>query len=212
MRVVITAGGLSEPIDSFRAITNHSTGRLGSVIAEEFLARGDEVVYICSSSALRPSTHCPTIIANTAREVKSVVEDVLLNQSIEVFVHSMAVSDFEVESISPELVDGKMPSDAEHPCVILRQTPKIIDLLKKISPKTRVVGFKLLKNVPEEKLLEIAAALCSRADCEFVVANLLEEIGADFHVARLVDRDSSVLERCGTKNEIAQAILKVLLS
>lgn len=36
MRVLITAGGTSEKIDNVRSITNHSTGRLGCLIAEKF--------------------------------------------------------------------------------------------------------------------------------------------------------------------------------
>ncbi|WP_368262236.1 phosphopantothenoylcysteine decarboxylase domain-containing protein, partial [Enterococcus gallinarum] len=32
MRILITAGGTSEKIDSVRSITNHSTGSLGKAI------------------------------------------------------------------------------------------------------------------------------------------------------------------------------------
>ena len=39
MRILITAGGTSEKIDSVRAITNHSTGSLGKAIAEALVTR-----------------------------------------------------------------------------------------------------------------------------------------------------------------------------
>ena len=49
MRVVITAGGTSEMIDSVRSITNKSSGKLGSLIAENFynFDNNIEVVYDC---------------------------------------------------------------------------------------------------------------------------------------------------------------------
>ncbi len=33
MKILITAGGTTEKIDQVRAITNHSTGRLGQALA-----------------------------------------------------------------------------------------------------------------------------------------------------------------------------------
>ena len=36
MNILITAGGTTETIDGVRSITNTGTGRLGSLIADEF--------------------------------------------------------------------------------------------------------------------------------------------------------------------------------
>ena len=43
MRVVITGGPSSEPIDEVRLITNRSTGELGVILAEAFSQRAHEV-------------------------------------------------------------------------------------------------------------------------------------------------------------------------
>ena len=53
-RVVITAGPTHEPIDPVRFIGNHSTGRMGIALAEEFARRGARGT--TSSSALRHSS------------------------------------------------------------------------------------------------------------------------------------------------------------
>lgn len=37
MKILITAGGTSEPIDDVRKITNRSTGKLGLAIGERLL-------------------------------------------------------------------------------------------------------------------------------------------------------------------------------
>lgn len=38
MKILITAGGTTEKIDQVRAITNHSTGRLGQALADYLAA------------------------------------------------------------------------------------------------------------------------------------------------------------------------------
>jgi phosphopantothenoylcysteine synthetase/decarboxylase len=51
MKVLVTAGGTSEPIDGVRRITNTSTGATGGVIARAFAARGHDVVLIHAADA-----------------------------------------------------------------------------------------------------------------------------------------------------------------
>jgi phosphopantothenoylcysteine decarboxylase/phosphopantothenate--cysteine ligase len=46
VRVLITSGPTTTPIDAVRYITNHSTGRMGAAMAEEALRRGAEVRYV----------------------------------------------------------------------------------------------------------------------------------------------------------------------
>ncbi|HTN61118.1 MAG TPA: bifunctional phosphopantothenoylcysteine decarboxylase/phosphopantothenate--cysteine ligase CoaBC, partial [Devosia sp.] len=46
LRVLITAGPTTSPIDAVRYITNHSTGRMGAAMAEEALRRGAQVRYV----------------------------------------------------------------------------------------------------------------------------------------------------------------------
>src|SRR6266704_2865552 len=43
MRCVVTAGPTFEPLDAVRRLTNFSTGRLGSELADYLVARGREV-------------------------------------------------------------------------------------------------------------------------------------------------------------------------
>ena len=40
MKVLITSGGTTEPIDNVRGISNFATGSLGKVTAEKFLNAG----------------------------------------------------------------------------------------------------------------------------------------------------------------------------
>lgn len=108
MKVLITAGGTSESIDSVRKITNTSTGRLGRLISSEFKSRGADVTYITVRSAAAPAHGCNVHYAETAQDVYDTVSRLLKNGSFDVIVHAMAVSDYTVQRVTSlhELFDG----------------------------------------------------------------------------------------------------------
>jgi phosphopantothenoylcysteine decarboxylase/phosphopantothenate--cysteine ligase len=52
LRVLVTAGGTREPIDSVRFIGNRSSGRMGFALADEAARRGAEVTVVAANVAL----------------------------------------------------------------------------------------------------------------------------------------------------------------
>ncbi|MDR0317210.1 MAG: phosphopantothenate--cysteine ligase, partial [Lactococcus lactis] len=54
MKVLITSGGTTEPIDNVRGISNFATGSLGKVTAEKFLNAGHEVYLLAGLQAKLP--------------------------------------------------------------------------------------------------------------------------------------------------------------
>ncbi len=92
LRVLITAGGTREPIDSVRFIGNSSSGRMGFALAQAAHARGAEVTLVAANVAL------PTPPGVTRREVVTASE---LAQACEqefprcdVLLMAAAVADF----------------------------------------------------------------------------------------------------------------------
>jgi len=96
MKILITAGGTREDIDSVRGITNYSTGRLGSFIGDQFIQGGDQVTYICSETAALPNAS-PSLEVITIRNVAQLqerLEQALYTDRYDCVIHSMAVSDY----------------------------------------------------------------------------------------------------------------------
>lgn len=176
-KIIITAGGTSEKIDNVRKITNSSSGKLALTIAKTLLKEYKDIWidYICSKSALRPNEERARIIeVEGVLEVKRAVEELLTNSKIDYFIHTMAVSDYRTdyvttleklrESLQKEeeietLKGNKISSQEKNVVVVLKPTPKIISLVKDISPSTYLVGFKLLDGVQKEYLIEVAKNL-----------------------------------------------------
>ena len=222
MKILVTSGGTSEAIDSVRSITNHSTGRLGKIITEILLAAGHEVCLITTHRALKPDFH-PYL---TIREIKN-THDLLLEmkervQHYQVLIHSMAVSDYtpvymtgleEVQASSDleeflrkENQEAKISSNDEVQVLFLKKTPKIISLVKEWNPAIHLIGFKLLVNVSEDHLIEVAQASLIKNKADLIIANDLRHISEKQHLAYFVEQDH--LQTARTKEEIATLLLE----
>ena len=65
-RVLVTAGGTREPVDSVRFLGNRSSGRMGVALAEEARRRGAEVVLLAANLAVPAPPGVETIATPTA--------------------------------------------------------------------------------------------------------------------------------------------------
>ncbi|HFU4203639.1 TPA: phosphopantothenate--cysteine ligase [Streptococcus suis] len=224
MKLLITSGGTSEAIDQVRAITNHASGHLGKIIAEQALKRGHEVTLVTTKQAVKPTSHDKlTVIQITdVDSLKSTLEPLV--KTHHALIHSMAVSDYtpvymtgldelrETEDISSLLkkqnTESKISSKADYQVLFLKKTPKVISYVKKWNPSIQLIGFKLLVDVPKEELFAVARQSIERNGADYIVANDLRDIKGKQHIAYLVDTSTEV--QVQTKDEIAQLILNTL--
>lgn len=235
-KIIITAGGTSEKIDQVRKITNSSTGKLGMTIANDILKEQKEamIYYVCSKTALRPLDERVQIMEiEGTQDLKNTIENLLLNQQIDYFIHAMAVSDYmtnyvttlenikesiqKAENLEEALSnlqvisENKISSYENNLVIVLKPTPKIIAIIKDISPSTYLVGFKLLDDVPKEKLMEAANKLKEKNKCDLVVANDLSTIKNGEHIAYLIDEKKNIEEAHG-KSDIAEKIVRKMFA
>ena len=215
MNIIITSGGTSEDIDNVRKITNTATGKLGSVLADEYIKNYSKniknIYYLCPKTAILPQKHKKIKIVNitNTQSLKEKIEKLLTTKSIDIFVHAMAVSDYTVDCVCDKnlnkLSSSKISSSLDEIIIKLKPTPKIISLIKKISPKTTLVGFKLLSNTTKQNLVETAYKLLQKNDCNFVLANDTKNITSTKHIGYLIDKNKNIT-KCNTKQHIAQTI------
>ena len=95
--------------------------------------------------------------------------------------------------------------------VMLDLTPKVISRIKKFSPNTKLIGFKLLEGVSEEELFQVASNLLKKNNADYIIANLLDRIGNGKHFAMVINKDG-ILSKCSTKTEIANTISNLIFS
>lgn len=103
MRILITAGGTQEPIDSVRSITNHATGRLGAMIADAFAAHPEveQIYFLCGRQSLIPETEKAQVIRiQGTLELEQAIRDLAVSERPDAIIHSMAVSDYRVRQVT----------------------------------------------------------------------------------------------------------------
>ena len=239
MNVIITSGGTSEPIDNVRKITNSSSGKLGSIIANKFLDSNtiDKVFYVCSKGAYLPSENkkLEIIYVKTVENLQKTLKNLIKSQKIDVIVHSMAVSDYtvsyvttgenlaknlsnksktEIENIlnSDDLKiqnNDKISSNLSNMYIKLVPTPKVISQIKEWDKDIFLVGFKLLSNVTKDTLIDVAKNLMQKNNCDVVVANDIKDITATTHKAYIITKDENMLY-AETKQDIAQQLSEIV--
>ena len=109
------------------------------------------------------------------------------------------------------LTDSKISSNQDNLIIKLKKTPKIISLIKDISPNTYLVGFKLLDNVSEENLIDTAVKLKDKNNCNLVVANDLENIRKGNHKAFIIKTSDNYIDASG-KEDIAEKLIGVMVN
>jgi len=96
MRILITAGGTTEAIDSVRGITNYSTGKLGTIIANYFAKQNNYVEFITTTHAIPPpqSPRIHTSFIKNTKQLSTALTQLLTTTDFDAVIHSMAVSDY----------------------------------------------------------------------------------------------------------------------
>ena len=240
-KIIITAGGTSERIDNVRKITNSSSGKLGCTIANKLIElheeKIDKIYYICANNSIKPNNERIEIVEILdTQDLEITVRDLLKNKNINYFIHSMAVSDYTVDYVTTaeslslninnnsnknvldlicnnkdNLTDSKISSNQDNLIIKLKKTPKIISLIKDISPNTYLVGFKLLDNISEENLIDTAVKLKDKNNCNLVVANDLENIRKGNHKAFIIKTSNDYIIASG-KEDIAEKLIREMLN
>ncbi len=137
LRVLVTAGGTREPIDSVRFIGNGSSGRMGVALAEAARARGAEVTMVAANVSLpRPAGVAWHEVATAAQLAEACEREF---PACDVLLMAAAVADFR----PTEPANGKLKkAGREHLRLELEATP---DVLKALAagrrPNQTLVGF-----------------------------------------------------------------------
>ena len=92
LKVLVTAGGTREPIDSVRFLGNSSSGRMGTALAEAALVRGADVTLVAANVGLASSETIARRDVVTAAELQLACEEEF--PAADVLLMAAAVADF----------------------------------------------------------------------------------------------------------------------
>lgn len=171
-KVVITGGPTYEAIDPVRFIGNHSSGKTGVILADEFAKRGAEVVLVLGPSVHRPKLNSIKVIEiQSASDMLEVVQKEWTNAQIGVF--SAAVADYRPKDQADQKIKKK--SDSLH--IELIKNPDILKWAGDHKNKSQyLVGFAL----ETENEVDNAKLKLNKKNLDLLVLNSLNDKNAGF--------------------------------
>jgi phosphopantothenoylcysteine synthetase/decarboxylase len=180
MNCIVTAGPTFEPLDNVRRLTNFSTGRLGTDLANYLAARGHRVTLLLGEQAThRGEIHGPSVqpFSTTANLLEQF--QTLAAQPIDAVFHAAAVSDFsfgrtwlrDANGGMTETRSGKISTRDGTLLAELVPTPKIIAQLRAIYPAAKLIGWKFEVDGNREDVLRLAERQIADCRTNACVAN-----------------------------------------
>lgn len=207
IHVLITAGGTSEPIDDVRVITNRSTGKTASVLADHLVESGFDVTFMHGENSLKPHNPTQMVSFTTFQDLNQKLETELKKVSYDWVIHTAAVSDYSLKPIS-----GKINSDAEEITLTLKRNPKLIEQIKKLSPNTKLVGFKLTSTSDQSSIEQKVKKLFTTSHCDYVIQNDASEMKSSQRTFHLYSSSSMKPDSINGLDELSATLFHKILS
>ena len=181
MNCIVTAGPTFEPLDDVRRLTNYSTGRLGTELANFLAARGYRVTLLIGEAATyageRKAQSVKTF--STTADLQAKLKS-FSGKKVDAVFHAAAVSDFSFGQVFTEKKPGefsalkaarKISTRSGNLLVELVPTPKIIAELRGWFPKSKIVGWKFEADGGRATALRVAEKQIVDCATDFCVAN-----------------------------------------
>ena len=154
MNILITIGPTQEPLDAMRLISNRSTGELGTLLATTLADQGHTIIALRGTGATASPTplereNIRVVSFTTTEDLRSRLESLSKEETIDAIFHASAVSDFYL----PSGGSGKIPTSSGSLTLTLEPTPKLLPRMREWFPNSIIIGWKFEAGGDREEAL-----------------------------------------------------------
>lgn len=172
VKILITAGPTREAIDPVRYISNHSTGKMGYAIAEEFHSQGTEVILVSGPVTISSEFPFDKIInVTTADEMLFACKNHFDNSDIVIFC--AAVADFKSETVANQKIKK---GDSELSLKLVPNLDIAFEFSKQKKANQIAIGFAL----ETDNIIENSRKKLVNKKFNFIVINSPNKEGSGF--------------------------------
>lgn len=218
VKILVTAGGTQEPIDTVRVISNLSSGRTGIALAEYMTQMGFDVTLLQAHGSAKTDLVAHKDYFTSFASLNQKVKDYLSSEDFTYVIHAAAVSDYSVDAIEVNgtkhrpLEVKKMNSDTDHMNIHLKRNPKIVDHLKEYSKNKniKVVAFKLTSHASESEKKSAVDKLFKNSHADYVVHNDLTDIDIIKRTHKFTLHGSNRAVSCENLEQLASELVHII--
>ncbi|CAC9625899.1 Phosphopantothenoylcysteine decarboxylase (EC 4.1.1.36) / Phosphopantothenoylcysteine synthetase (EC 6.3.2.5) [uncultured Gammaproteobacteria bacterium] len=203
-KILITLGATIEAIDPIRYLSNHSSGKMGSALADACIAAGAKVTLVYGNISVSLNPKANAISATSAETMHQAVMANIAAQDF--FIACAAVSDYRVKNIEK----NKIKKSNQNLILELIPTADILKDVCQLTQKPICIGFA----AETQNLTENAKNKLKNKGCDAIILN--DVSNADFgfksdenEVIFLTLKSSLKIEK-NSKQKIAQKIVEIL--
>ncbi|MCM8532779.1 MAG: hypothetical protein NE330_16545 [Lentisphaeraceae bacterium] len=206
-KVLVTAGPTWSAVDRVRVMTSIFSGETGLRFARHFKDSGADVTLLMGPGRAKFTTEDWNEMTVKQfwyyDDLAELLETELTENKYDIIIHSSAVSDYKIKNAS----SGKTPSGKADLSIPLEPTAKLVDRIRQIAPEAFLVKFKLQVGLTPEELYEISFNSLKASRADLIVANDLDHMDGENHVAFVIDPDGESQE-ARTKVEMCELLSK----
>jgi phosphopantothenoylcysteine decarboxylase / phosphopantothenate---cysteine ligase len=202
LRMLVTSGPTSEPLDPVRVLANRSSGKQGHAIATAAAAAGAEVVLISGPVNLPDPPGVAVVHIETARQMLAAVDKAL---PADIAVFAAAVADWRPQQAS----QSKIKKHGRPPTIELIENPDILSTIahRKSGRPPLVIGFA----AETDNVIANAKAKLKKKGCDWILANDVSPgtgiMGGDRNTIHLVTTDGVESWPPQSKEDVARALI-----
>ena len=197
--ILIIGGASAERIDDIRVITNRSSGKFSIELAREAFERGANVELWHGWMKEKIPSYIRT---KEFESVKDLSDMVKYTKKFDFIIVCAALSNY-----IPRALDGKIPSGIKGLTLDLETAPTIIDEIRKICKKGKIIVFKAEER--EDKLIEKCKDLSN--NFYMVVGNLITSFGKE-DTTIWIFKKGKMKKVSGNKKDLARHIIDIMVS
>jgi phosphopantothenoylcysteine decarboxylase/phosphopantothenate--cysteine ligase len=199
-KILITSGPTRQYLDPVRYLTNASSGRMGSALAECGLEHGHEVTVISGPVSVSYPSAASVVHVTTTDEMLDATRRLFPEH--DGLIGAAAPCDYMPRRVSP----GKIAKDGQPLQLELIETPDIVASVAATKAANQwVVGFAL--ETEDQRFRAIVKM--QRKCCDLMVSNGPTAINSMLNDVEILAADGDTVQRIsGTKHEVADAIIR----
>jgi phosphopantothenoylcysteine decarboxylase/phosphopantothenate--cysteine ligase len=203
-KVLITLGATIEAIDPVRYLSNHSSGKMGSALADACIEAGAQVTLVHGDISVVLNPKARVISAISAAEMYQAVMDNIDTQ--DVFIACAAVSDYSVKKPAK----NKIKKTSDNLTLTLIPTKDILKSVCQLSKKPICIGFA----AETQNLLENAKNKLKNKGCDAIILNDVSKpnlgFKSDENEVIFLDQKSAIKIEKISKQKLGRKIVEIL--
>ena len=199
-KIVVTIGGTKEKIDSVRYITNASSGKMGTALADWSYYKGYDVTAI---STVNLNKAYKIIYVKSALDMLNELNE----QNFDYLIMAAAIADFRAENPSSEKISKEDIN--EYFNLKLIKNPDIVKTIAQNKKENqKIIGFCLT----DKNLINCAKEKLKNKNLDFIVANsVIDALGKDKNKVTIIDKSGKIIHiDSDFKENIAKKILEAV--